>query len=437
MVVSAIVYRVLGPDAFALLMMVRTTIGLLNYTALGVGPAMVRLAAEARHHPAIGRAQIGTSVLEYESVELPDPLHVVWSNGLIAAVFCGGIGLGITALYAAGFHVFFAVSPALVNHAVVVAAFVGAGTVFRLIGDAPGAILQTSGRIALDNILGAAGELFWVLLSVLYLRVDQSIDGIAAAYMNSGLVLLVCRWVIAGRIGGGLIPRRRLIDRGVFRQIFTFGLLIVVAQLADYLYAPTDYILINRLIDARAVAAYAPLVQIDGGLLVLVTALAAVLLPKTALAHAGGNRAAVRAYYLRGTLFSFIILAAAAAVVWLFSGQILHLWLGHPMPETQAILPLVLIHTVIGGSSAVGRSILLATGRVKPFTVSVLLAGATNVALSYAFVRFCNWGLRGIVLGTIVAVVLRCAIWMPWYVMRSLRSAAVVDIEPLPAAPVI
>jgi hypothetical protein len=30
--------------------------------------------------------------------------------------------------------------------------------------------------------------------------------------------------------------------------------------------------------------------------------------------------------------------------------------------------------------------------------------------------------LRGIVLGTIVAVIARCAIWMPWYTLRVLRS---------------
>jgi Na+-driven multidrug efflux pump len=92
------------------------------------------------------------------------------------------------------------------------------------------------------------------------------------------------------------------------------------------------------------------------------------------------------------------------------------------MPATQAILPLVLIHTVVGGSSAVGRSILLGMGKVKPFTIAVLIAGVSNVILSYSFVRFGGLGLNGIVLGTICAVVGRCAIWQPWYVWRSLNS---------------
>ncbi|MGA2233107.1 MAG: hypothetical protein ABSH22_19570, partial [Tepidisphaeraceae bacterium] len=41
--VTAVVYRWLGADLFAVLALVRTTIGLLNYTTLGLAPAMVRM----------------------------------------------------------------------------------------------------------------------------------------------------------------------------------------------------------------------------------------------------------------------------------------------------------------------------------------------------------------------------------------------------------
>ena len=84
----------------------------------------------------------------------------------------------------------------------------------------------------------------------------------------------------------------------------------------------------------------------------------------------------------------------------------------------------MLIHTVIGGSSAVGRSILLGMGKVKPFTIAVLIAGVSNVLLSYIFVHYLHLGLKGIVFGTIVAVVGRCGIWMPWYILRQLRVRA-------------
>ena len=200
--------------------------------------------------------------------------------------------------------------------------------------------------------------------------------------------------------------------------------MVTIAQLADFLYAPVDYILISRLLSVADVGVYAPAVQVDAGLLALVTGLAAVLLPKTAVAHSSGEARTVRRYYIRGTLASVALLAAAAAVVWLLSPWMFRLWLGEDLPATRAILPIVLVHTVVGGSSSVGRAVLLGMGKVKPFTASVLIAGVGNVVLSYVFVRFFGLGLKGIVLGTIVVVVARAGVWMPWYVLRVLRRGA-------------
>jgi O-antigen/teichoic acid export membrane protein len=183
---------------------------------------------------------------------------------------------------------------------------------------------------------------------------------------------------------------------------------------------PTDYILIARLLSPLDITNYAPGVQIDSGLLLLVTGLSSVLLPKAALAHAGGNAKTVRHYYVRGTLVSAALLLAASLFIWITSPWLLRIWFGNSMHGTRAILPLMLLNTVIGGSSAVGRSILLAVGKAKPFAISVLIAGATNVVFSYVFVRYLHWGLKGIILGTIVAVVGRCVIWMPWFVGRTL-----------------
>ncbi|MEM6315133.1 MAG: hypothetical protein AAF743_13655, partial [Planctomycetota bacterium] len=46
--VFAIVWRQLGPEAFAVLALARSTIGILRVTGLGLGPATLRLLAEQR-----------------------------------------------------------------------------------------------------------------------------------------------------------------------------------------------------------------------------------------------------------------------------------------------------------------------------------------------------------------------------------------------------
>ena len=83
----------------------------------------------------------------------------------------------------------------------------------------------------------------------------------------------------------------------------------------------------------------------------------------------------------------------------------------------------------------VGRSVLLAAGKFTPFAISVLVAGTMNVFFSYIFVKYFHLGLQGIIYGTIIAVVTRCLLWMPWYVMRSLKHPQPMVIEPTSVPP--
>lgn len=432
-IVSAIVFRVLGPGPFALLALVRATIGLLNYLTLGLGPAMVHyLAAEGQPNAsahalrAVAAGPEDVPTLDYATIKPDEPKGIksLYANGLALAYGAAIIGFLAVAVYASGFGKLHAL-PAGVNQRVAIqfVLLMGWSTLLRLASEPAGAVLQVRGQITLDNLILAAGELLWVgITAALVFRPNAGVLVVANGLLAASLLVLIGRLYFALGLTAFAVPVPALLSGAILRKLLSFGLLVAAAQLADYLYAPTDYILINRLIGPDVVAVYAPAVQVDAGLLILVSGLSAVLLPKAALAHAGGSAKTVRRYYIRGTLASVAMLLPAAAVTWALAPWLFRLWLGNPMPVAQSVLPLILLHTVIGGSSAVGRSILLAVGRVRPFTIAVFIAGVTNVGCSYAFVRYLHWGLWGIVLGTTVAVVARCALWMPWYVLRTLQA---------------
>jgi O-antigen/teichoic acid export membrane protein len=456
--VSAVVYRRLGAEALGLLTLVRATIGILSYTSLGLGPAIVKLLT-ATSDPSPGDADpkpptppppftpptpsaaIPSSAVNSDAEAKPliayaarapadaspdESISRVYSTGERLAVALGLLGLILTVVYAKFFTSLHEVPGEFAEAAPILVAAFGIGTVLRLVSDAPSGLLQARDRIMIDNLLLAGAEAAWGVLAVTGMfstaipSAALSTVGITFLAVNGGL--LIAR-SIAGRMEvRQLTTARARPQLWIARQLLAFGILVVIAQVADFLYAPTDCILINRLLDPRDVAYYSPAIQIDAGLLLLVSGLAAVLYPKSSLAHAAGDVDRVRRYYRRGTLASISMLTAAAAAVWMIAPQLFRLWFHDDMPITRAILPLLLIHTVIGGSSAVGRSVLLAVGKVTPFTVAVLIAGVSNVILSYVFVRYGRLGLQGIVLGTIVVVVARCAIWMPWYITRTLRQ---------------
>jgi len=484
-VVSALVYRRLGADAFAMLALIRSTVGLLAYTSLGLAPAMVRALAEAQSRNEIKQRVIGGYVSRLNPLPSPrpehrrrektqsvadvrpapppflatgipeqgrepapadamtrpvlsyatpvlrrqaDPWEPVYASGEVLAFVSAVVGGLLCALYAVNTERLHSVPRSLVDPVTGMAMFFGFGMVLRLLSEAPGSLLQVRGRIALDNVLLAGGEAVWIGGCLIFLlKADLGLVGVGLAFLGGSLLVIFGRAAIARWVTFPVVGLRTGANWRDARRLLAFGVGVAIAQAADFLYAPTDYILINCLIGAGTVAVYAPAVQIDGGLLLIVTGLATVLLPHSALAHAAGDRAAVRRYYVRGTLASVALLVPAAGAVWLAAPRLLTLWLGNPMPQTLAILPIVLLNTVIGGSSAVGRSVLLAMGKVRAFSISVVIAGVVNVIVSFACVRYFHLGLTGIILGTIVAVVGRCAIWMPWYVLRAMKR-----VSPLP-----
>jgi O-antigen/teichoic acid export membrane protein len=309
----------------------------------------------------------------------------------------------------------------------------GIGVLLRLLSDAPGAVLETSGKIALDNILNIIAEAIWTIGAVIFLKLDAIrlhndffwTRDVAGSFCVSSGFLLLARWAAASRqIPVSAIGHFKELHGGILKRLLGFGSLVTLAQLADYLYAPTDFVLITLFLAPIESATYSPAVQIDAGLLMLVAAIANVILPKTALAHVSENRDLIRRYYILGTAASVGLLLFTSLGTWAISVPLFRVWFGHSMRATRQILPFVLIHTVVGGSSMVGRSILLGMDKVAPFTIAVLIAGVSNVFLSILFVTRFNMGLKGIILGTICAVVGRCAIWMPWYVMRTLKRQA-------------
>jgi O-antigen/teichoic acid export membrane protein len=407
-VVSAVVYRRLGPDYFAVLVLIRTTIGLFNYTTLELAPAMVRM-------------------LALEKAE-PNSVSEVYSSAAALAGITAIAGTILAAKFADFFPVLFRLPRTLADYGDYFWATVfsmGLGMVFRIISDSAGAALQVRGKIPLDNFLLAGAEWLWLILAVAtHSPAPSGLELIADWWLVSAIALMLARVAAAQIVMGRRALAFSVVRFKTIKMLLAFGLLVALAQSADFLYAPTDNILINRFINPITVAVYAPAIQIDAGLLLLVGGIAAVILPKSAIAHAGGDQLRVQRYYVFGTLGSLAILVPAAVCVWIVSPWLFQAWLHDPMPATVAILPMILIHTIVGGSSAVGRSVLLAVGKVRPFTLAVLIAGVSNVLLSFVFVRFCGLGLRGIVLGTILTVVGRCGVWMPWYVMRVLRAEA-------------
>jgi O-antigen/teichoic acid export membrane protein len=412
-IVYGTLYRKVGAEAAALLALVRWTLGLLNYASAGLAPAILHYAAKSQAN------------LELDIHNSEFTPRRIYTTGVTLSWI--GFAIGAALLWA------WALTQGRARGVASLVGLFGTGMLIDMAADAWGAIIQSRGPIRRDYQAQTSLELLWAIFATAgTFALAHFPFGwqyvVGGAYLCAAILSAGARAIFATQILRGLTtdqghgPQAGRLNGAVARRLLTFGGLVVLAQIADFLYAPTDFLLIRWLIDLKTVAVYAPAVQMDAGIWLLVGGLSTALLPMSATAFGKGDFNQLRRYYLKGTAITFVLLLVVCFLAWLAAPGLFRLWLGNKMKPTQEILPLVLIPTVIGGSAAVGRSILLAIGKVRAFTTAVLLAGISNVVLSYSFVKFGGMDLRGIILGTIVVVVARCAIWMPWYVLRSLRQ---------------
>ena len=449
--VFALVWRSAGPEAFAALALARSTVGLLRLTGFGLGPATVRLLAEASAEaekprvstrgsndaPAPGRGltpaaseegDAGNRVLSYERRQTyipPKPIRYFesdWAKGRYpiataagwAAAACGGLAL----LYGAAFDSIHVV-PAAIGGTGVMAGGLGLAVMLRVFGDPVGGLLQHDRRLWADNLALTAAEVAWPLLLVALPYGGPLLVAAGVTAVLAELLGLLLRMAFAH---GLLLAPPPLPAVGTLRRLLVLGGFVTLAQAADFLYAPIDYVLLNRFVEPLAVAAYAPAVQADAALLLLAGAAANVVLPRAARLDAAGDAAGVWRLYLRGTLATAGLLLVAAIAAWLAAPAVLRIWLGEAPAATLGVLPWVLASTVLGGAGAVGRGVLLGMGRARALAASVLVAGLLNAAASVALVTALGLGLRGVVYGTLLAAAGRAVVWQPWYVWRATRQ---------------
>ncbi len=281
-IVSAIVFRA-SPLHFAILALIRGTMGLLNYTTVGLAPALVKMIAEAAVRPKnalLIEEGPPEPILSYSPARpspapIPDSVESVYASGMRVAAIAGGISLVIVLIYAALFREIHQ-TPARVEVPGLVALAFGFGVVMRLASEAPAAAIQTCGRIAVDNVLLVTVEIIWTAVALAAYAFghgathqgDFTLFLAGFGFFISGGFLFVARIFVAGRLIPLTYAMQKLVDPHIMRRLVMTGSLIALAQLADFLYVPTDYILINHLISPDAIAYYGPPLQIDAGAVV-------------------------------------------------------------------------------------------------------------------------------------------------------------------------
>ncbi|MEL7238802.1 MAG: hypothetical protein AAGK78_08055, partial [Planctomycetota bacterium] len=193
------VWRLGTPSAFAVLLLIRSVLGLLNYTTFGLAPAALRATAEGAKQLEAANpenttaenadpveaqpvGQAGGATLAYADASVPkrptfdvspgSTPNSVLDHVLILLLLVFALGLTLASLYGANLGSLHQLPRSMNATAGAAAVFFGLGVIFRLAGDAVGAVSQGCGYFRSDQILLAATEWCWVIfVGLLYINI--------------------------------------------------------------------------------------------------------------------------------------------------------------------------------------------------------------------------------------------------------------------------
>jgi O-antigen/teichoic acid export membrane protein len=419
LLVTPIVIHSIGKQAFGVWSFIGAVTIYLSILDFGVGPSIVRFAAEARGRKA------------------DDDLNAVASTGLVMYALIGLVTLPI------GIALAFAV-PALI------------GAPHGLVWDARITTLLVVAALAIRFPLGLFNNLL-----VAQQRWDlQNLANFVATVVYAALVvILMPRWgglILLGVLTFGttalrlLVPlfwlrrelpglrlARRYVSRDRFRALATFSSSNFLVHIAQKIVFSTDVIVVSVVLGAAASGVYSIPAKLFALVFGIGTAVTSLMFPAFAELEGAGDRARQRRLLLAGLRAGTALMLLLALPLLLIPDLLIRAWIGAGYRGSYSVLAILAGVLLVHQPIYVLTQFLIARGRQRVIAIVSIEITAVNLALS--FLLAWQWGLWGVALATLVTDLAMLA----WVVPRiaapaaGTSSAALVRATLRPAVPAL
>jgi O-antigen/teichoic acid export membrane protein len=400
LLVTPIVIHSIGTKAFGVWSFIGAVTIYLSILDFGVGPSIVRFAAEAR-----GR-------------EADEDLNAVASTGLVIYAVIGLITLPI------GVGLAFAV-PALV------------GAPHGLVWDARITTLLVVAALAVRFPLGLFNNLL-----VAQQRWDlQNLANFAATALYAALVaILMPRWgglVLLGvltfgttvlrltlpllwlrRELPGLRLARRYVSRARLRELATFSSSNFLVHIAQKIVFSTDVIVVGIVLGSAASGIYSIPAKLFALVFGIGTAVTSLMFPAFAELEGAGDLVRQRRLLLAGLRAGTALMLVLALPLLLIPDLLIRAWIGSGYRGSYSVMAILAGVLLVHQPIYVLTQFLIARGRQR--SIAVVSIAITVVNLLLSFLLAWQWGLWGVALSTLVTDLVMLA----WVVPRIAAPAA-------------
>lgn len=400
LLVTPIVIHSIGTPAFGVWSFIGAVTIYLSILDFGVGPSIVRFAAEARGRKA------------------DDDLNAVASTGLVVYGVIGLLTLPI------GIALAFAV-PALV------------GAPHGLVWDARITTLLVVAALAIRFPLGLFNNLLvaqqrWDLQNLANFVATALYAALVAILMPrwGGLILLgvltlgttVLRLVLPlfwlRRELPGLQLARRYVSRARLRELVTFSSSNFLVHMAQKIVFSTDVIVVGIVLGSAPSGIYSVPAKLFALVFGIGTAVTSLMFPAFAELEGAGDLERQRRLLLGGLRAGTALMLVLALPLLLIPDLLIRAWIGAGYGGSYSVMAILAGVLLVHQPIYVLTQFLIARGRQRSIALVSIAITAANLLLS--FLLAWSWGLWGVALSTLVTDLVMLA----WVVPRIAAPAA-------------
>jgi O-antigen/teichoic acid export membrane protein len=396
--------RLMTPEAFGAWSLVLQLSAFAGYLDFGIQTAIGRFVA---HTGETGDAAHRNRIINTS-------LTALTSAGALGVAGCAGLALLLP-------RIFHQIPPGFLHDSRWALVLVGGSLAVGLPCSVFNGIFVGLQRYEIPAVVIGGSRLFSAALLVLIVKQGGSIASMAASVATVNLVSYALQYLLYRKLALSVSFGREHICKYAGRQLFDYCFSLTVWSFATLLVTGLDIALVG-FFDFHFVAYYAAAATLITFVLGLQNAIFTAMIPAAAVLEARNDTSELGRILLTTSRYGMFLLLASGVPLLLATKPILSLWVGADYATHASLILQVLVAANIIRLSAVPYAMLLiGTGQQRLVTVSPLLEGFSNLAVS--IVAGALFGAIGVAIGTFVGAIVGIVCNFVYNLPRSKRIA--------------
>ncbi len=400
LVVTPVVIHSIGKSAFGVWSFIGSVTIYLSVLDFGVGPSIVRFAAEAH-----GRSA-------------DDDINEVASTGLAMYAVIGLITLPIGLALAWIVPIAVDAPHDLIWDARIATLLVVISLAVRFPLGLFNNLLVARQRWDVQNLANFLSTVMYALLVVLLLPRWGGLVLLGALTLVTTVFRLALPLAWLRRELPKLRIARRFVDRARLRALTVFSSSNFLVHIAQKIVFSTDVIVVGIVLGSAASGVYSVPAKLFALVFGLGTAATSLMFPAFAQFQGSGDTARQRRLLLIGLRAGTALMLLLALPLLLIPDLLIHAWIGGGFQQSYAVMAILAGVLLIHQPIYILTQYLIAVGRQRSIAIVSIVTTLANIALSFALAWI--WGIWGVAVSTLVTDVVALA----WILPRIAAPAA-------------